>query len=159
MSELTIFQKIWDVDVTSYPLYRNESVHIGLMAILDIYAATRGHTLIVPIEAADTWDDLPPHREQQAAILGRYIRRHLAVVLDPKPIRVTKLNIGSGVHHVHDQLIPMYERGDTQKLWLPERLDSPRPTKELDAVFEQVMLPEAISYEVDKALAELSMSN
>lgn len=117
MTERTVFEKIWDKEIPSHELYRNEGQ--DLLAMLDIFPATAGHTLVVPREAVDQWTDLPDVRLVQATILGKFVARHMQDVL--QPLRVTRHTIG----HIHDQYIPSYERGDTAYLYDPRRMGSP----------------------------------
>ncbi len=152
MTKRTVFEKIWDKEIPSHELYRNDKQ--GLLAMLDIFPATAGHTLVVPQEAVDQWTDLPDVRLMQAAILGKFVAKHILQTL--KPLRVTKHTIGFGVPHVHDQYIPSYERGDTAYLYDPKRMESPADASELKAMREALKFPEDLSELVDAKMIELA---
>lgn len=152
MTERTVFEKIWDKEIPSHELYRNDEQ--GLLAMLDIFPATPGHTLVVPQEAVDQWTDLPDVRLAQATILGKFVARHMQDVL--RPLRVTKYTIGFGVPHIHDQYIPSYERGDTAYLYDPRRMESPADTSELKAMREALKFPEELSELVDARMVDLA---
>lgn len=146
--EPTVFQKIWEGDIPSYQLYRNDT-H-GLLAMLDIHPATPGHTLVVPEEAVDLWTNLPDRRILQATLLGNFVGRHLQTILNP--LRVTKHTIGFGVPHIHDQYVASYIRGDTANLYDPERMKAPVDHGELAQMHDILTFPDQLQAEVDAAL-------
>lgn len=152
-TERTVFEKVWDGDIPSHTLYRSDE-H-GLMAMLDIFPATEGHTLVVPWEAVDQWTDLPDVRLAQAAILGKYVGQHLRDKLHP--LRVTKHTIGFGVSHIHDQYVPSYERGDTAYLYDPARMQAPADPDELKAMREALEFPEELAKLADAKMAEIAI--
>lgn len=155
MAERTVFEKIWDGDIPSHTIYRNDQ-H-GLLAMLDIFPATQGHTLVVPREAVDNWIDLPDHRLIQATILGKYVARHIQDVLEP--LRITRHTIGFGVPHVHDQYVPSFTRGDTAALHDPARMELPADNEELKVMRDVLELPEELVALVDTKLAELTIES
>lgn len=152
MTERTVFQKIWEGDLPSHTLYRNDAY--GLLAMLDIFPATPGHTLVVPREAVDRWTDLPDVRLVQATILGKFVGRHLQAVLSP--VRVTRHTIGYGVPHIHDQYIPSYVRGDTANLYNAKRMECPAPAEELHAMAEKLRFSADLTELADLKLAEVA---
>lgn len=152
MVDRTIFEKIWDGDIPSHTLYRND--RYGLLAILDIFPATPGHTLVVPREAVDQWVDLLDVRLAQTTILGKFVANQMQEVLHP--LRVTKHTIGFGVPHIHDQYIPSYERGDTAYLYDPKRMEQPAPREELRAMQEKLCFPDELATITDARMAQLA---
>lgn len=154
--ELTVFQKIWDNKIPSHSLYRNENEAVGLMAILDAFPATRGQTLVVPIEPVETWTDLPPHRQLLATSLGQIVRQQLMRALAPSPRRIVMVQSGEQVPHVHDIYIPSYDRGDAKRLWDPARSEKPAPSYELESVLAQVAFTPVTLEIIDQHLEDLA---
>ena len=104
MSE-TIFSKIIAGSIPCHKVYEDAQV----FAFLDIAPLSRGHTLVVPKEAAATMDQLS---DESAAALGRVLPRICRAVM--AVTGVTDYNVlennGVGAHqavpHVHFHVIP-----------------------------------------------------
>lgn len=116
-AQKTIFRKIWDNELPSYPLYHNDDPNIGLMAILDIFPATRGQALVIPLEPVESWGELPAHRHFQAIALGRFLLPHLMRTLAPSPNRIVTVTSGEQVPHVHDIYIYRPTNGVTHSCY------------------------------------------
>jgi len=101
----TVFQKIIDGRIPAHKVYEDERV----LAILDIGPLSRGHTLIIPKEAAETLDALS---EESAAAIGRVLPRLARAVMQATGVREYNVlqNNGRGAHqavdHVHFHIIP-----------------------------------------------------
>jgi histidine triad (HIT) family protein len=101
----TVFKKIIDGEIPAHKVYEDDKV----LAILDIGPLSRGHTLVIPKEAAETLDQLS---EESAAALGRVLPRLCRAVV--AATGVTQYNVlennGRGAHqmvqHVHFHIIP-----------------------------------------------------
>ena len=101
----TIFSRILRGEVPSHRVY--EDPHV--VAFLDAFPLSRGHTLVVPREAAETLDALS---DESAAAIGRILPRLCRAVM--KATGCTAYNVlqnnGSGAHqavlHVHFHIIP-----------------------------------------------------
>jgi len=101
----TIFSKILRNEIPCHKVY--EDAHV--LAFLDIAPLTRGHTLVIPKEPAETLDRLS---DEAAAALGRALPRVCRAVM--KATGVSQYNVlennGSlahqAVHHVHFHVIP-----------------------------------------------------
>jgi histidine triad (HIT) family protein len=101
----TIFAKIIAGKIPCHKVYEDDRV----LAFLDINPLTRGHTLVVPKEAAPTLDKLS---DESAAALGRVLPRICRAVI--AATGVTEYNVlennGPGAHqavfHVHFHIIP-----------------------------------------------------
>jgi histidine triad (HIT) family protein len=101
----TIFGKIISGQIPCYKVYEDERV----LAFLDINPLSRGHTLVVPKEPAETLDTLS---DESAAALGRVLPRICRAVI--AATGVTEYNVlennGKGAHqavfHVHFHIIP-----------------------------------------------------
>jgi histidine triad (HIT) family protein len=101
----TIFGKIIAGTIPCHRVYEDAQV----LAFLDIAPLSRGHTLVVPKEAAATLDQLS---DESAAALGRVLPRICRAVM--AVTGVTQYNVlennGTGAHqavpHVHFHIIP-----------------------------------------------------
>jgi histidine triad (HIT) family protein len=101
----TVFLKIIDGSIPSHKVYEDERV----LAFLDISPLSRGHTLVIPKEPAETLDQLS---DESAAALGRVLPRICRAVM--RATGVSEYNVlennGPGAHqavrHVHFHIIP-----------------------------------------------------
>jgi histidine triad (HIT) family protein len=101
----TIFAKIIAGQLPCHKLYEDDRV----LAFLDINPLTRGHTLVIPKESAETLDKLS---DDSAAALGRALPRICRAVI--AATGVTQYNVlennGAAAHqavfHVHFHIIP-----------------------------------------------------
>jgi histidine triad (HIT) family protein len=120
----TIFQKIISGHVPSHKVYEDQQV----LAFLDINPLSRGHTLVIPKEPAETLDQLS---DDSAAALGRVLPRICRAVIAATGTREYNVleNNGRGAHqvvpHVHFHVIP--KPGGDKGLgigWPSKRLDA-----------------------------------
>jgi histidine triad (HIT) family protein len=101
----TVFKKIIDGHIPAHKVYEDDRV----LAILDIGPLSRGHTLVIPKEAAETLDALS---EESAAAIGRVLPRLARAVIEATGVRDYNVlqNNGRGAHqavdHVHFHIIP-----------------------------------------------------
>ncbi len=101
----TVFKKIIDGQIPAHKLYEDEKV----LAILDIGPLSRGHTLVIPKEAAETLDQLS---DESAAAVGRVLPRLCRAVVAATGVKQYNVleNNGRGAHqmvpHVHFHIIP-----------------------------------------------------
>ncbi|MCE7975093.1 MAG: HIT family protein [Leptolyngbya sp. PLA1] len=123
MSE-TIFSKIIRGEIPCHKVYEDEQV----LAFLDIFPLSRGHTLVIPKEAKATMAELS---DGAAAGLGRALPRICRAVMSATGASAYNLlqNNGSAAHqavmHVHVHIIPKYESGEGLGLvWKPGKLDA-----------------------------------
>jgi histidine triad (HIT) family protein len=101
----TIFARILSGEIPCFKVY--EDTHV--LAFLDVMPLSRGHTLVVPKEPAETLDALS---DEAAAALGRVLPRICRAVM--KATGTTAYNVlqnnGSEAHqavmHVHFHVIP-----------------------------------------------------
>jgi histidine triad (HIT) family protein len=118
----TIFSKIIRGEIPCNPVYEDEHV----LAFLDINPLSRGHTLVIPKQPAETLDQLS---DESAAALGKALPRVARAVLAVTGARAYNVlqNNGAEAHqavfHVHFHIIPKYDDGsglgivwDTKKL-------------------------------------------
>lgn len=101
----TIFGKILRGEIPCHRVY--EDAHV--LAFLDIMPLSRGHTLVVPKEPAETLDQLS---DESAAALGRALPRICRAVVKATDCTAYNLlqNNGPAAHqavfHVHFHIIP-----------------------------------------------------
>ncbi len=123
----TIYEKIFAGDIPSLPIYEDRKN--GILAILDIFPATTGHTIVIPAEATDRVYDLSEIRYAQLGVATQAISRHIQARLNP--LRVTEHVYGFQVPHAHRMLVPSYERGDVAFLNDPARMQQPADKQQL----------------------------
>ncbi len=120
---MTIFQKILDGEIPCHKVYEDEYV----LAFLDIYPLSHGHTLVIPKEPAETLDQLS---DESASAIGRVLPRLCRAVR--KATGTADFNVlqnnGAPAHqaigHVHFHIIP--KEGDGSGLgigWDAKSLD------------------------------------
>ena len=101
----TLFGKIIAGQIPCHKVYEDDRV----LAFLDINPLTRGHTLVIPKEAAATLDKLS---DDSAAALGRALPRICRAVMAATGVNEYNVleNNGPGAHqavfHVHFHIIP-----------------------------------------------------
>jgi histidine triad (HIT) family protein len=120
----TIFAKIIGGQIPCHKVYEDERV----LAFLDISPLTRGHTLVIPKEPAETLGELS---DESAAALGRVLPRVCRAVI--AATGVTQYNVlqnnGASAHqavfHVHFHIIPRPNRNEGLGIaWAAHSLDS-----------------------------------
>ncbi len=120
MSE-TIFSKILSGELPSYKVYEDEKV----LAFLDINPISRGHTLVIPKEPAETLDQLS---DDSSAAIGRVMPRLCRAVVKATGTKQYNIlqNNGSLAHqavfHVHFHIIPKSESHGLGVGWKPGEL-------------------------------------
>jgi histidine triad (HIT) family protein len=126
----TIFGKIIAGQIPCHRVYEDERV----LAFLDINPLTRGHTLVVPKEPAETLDALS---DESAAALGRVLPRICRAVMaatGAKQYNVLENN-GAGAHqavfHVHFHIIPKPNPAEGLGIAWPARALDPKEAAEL----------------------------
>ena len=116
----TIFSKIIRGEVPCFRVYEDEKV----LAFLDISPLSRGHTLVIPKEPAETIDQLS---DESAAAVGRVLPRISRAVLQATGARAFNIlqNNGQTAHqaamHVHFHIIPKYADGSGLGIGWPAR--------------------------------------
>ncbi|MGH8228956.1 MAG: HIT family protein, partial [Steroidobacteraceae bacterium] len=101
----TVFNKIITGEIPAHKVYEDERV----LAFLDLGPLSRGHTLVIPKEAAETLDQLS---DESAAAIGRVLPRICRAVVAATGVREYNVleNNGRAAHqevlHVHFHIIP-----------------------------------------------------
>ncbi len=128
----TIFTKIIAGEIPCFRVY--EDAHV--LAFLDIGPLSRGHTLVIPKEPAETLDQLS---DESAAALGRVLPRISRAVLQATGAQAFNIlqNNGASAHqavmHVHFHIIPKYADGSGLGIGWPARTLSAEDGKALAA--------------------------
>ncbi|MCG3122800.1 MAG: Protein hit [Phycisphaerales bacterium] len=140
----TIFSKIIRGEIPCHKVYEDDRV----FAFLDIGPLSRGHTLVIPKEAAATLGELS---DESAAAIGRVLPRLCRAVM--KATGATAYNVlqnnGAAAHqavfHVHFHIIPRYENaaegsagGGLGIRWPAGKLDSTDGTQLAAAIAAHV---------------------
>jgi histidine triad (HIT) family protein len=134
----TIFTKILAGEIPCFRVYEDDKV----FAFLDISPLSRGHTLVIPKEPAETIDQLS---DESAAALGRVLPRISRAVV--RATGATAFNIlqnnGEAAHqavmHVHFHIIPKYADGSGLGIQWPARSLGADEGKQLaTAIAEQI---------------------
>ena len=119
----TIFTKILRGDIPCHKVYEDEHV----LAFLDINPVSRGHTLVIPREPAETVDKLS---DDAAAAIGRVLPRISRAVLAATGASAFNILQNNGalahqaVFHVHFHIIPKFDDGSGLGVgWKPGKLD------------------------------------
>jgi histidine triad (HIT) family protein len=129
----TIFSRIIRGEIPCHRVYEDDKV----LAFLDVGPLARGHTLVVPKEAAATLDALS---DESAAAIGRVLPRLSRAVLAATGATAYNVlqNNGAAAHqavlHVHFHIIPKYPDAGLGIGWKAGPLDA----KEGAALAEQI---------------------
>src|ERR1041384_7632816 len=106
----TVFAKILRGEIPCHRVYEDDAV----LAFLDVNPLSRGHTLIIPREPAETLDQLS---DDASAAIGRVLPRISRAVLAATGARAFNVlqNNGADAHqavlHVHFHIIPRFDDG------------------------------------------------
>src|SRR5258705_6409065 len=106
----TVFSKILRGEIPCHRVYEDDHV----LAFLDVNPISRGHTLVIPKEPAETLDALS---DEAAAAIGRVLPRLSRAVLAASGATAFNIlqNNGVSAHqavlHVHFHIIPKHDDG------------------------------------------------
>ncbi|MBA3502450.1 MAG: HIT family protein [Myxococcota bacterium] len=106
----TIFSKILRDEIPCHRVYEDDHV----LAFLDINPISKGHTLVIPREPAETLDQLS---EEFAAAIGKVLPRIARALMEATGAKSYNIlqNNGASAHqavmHVHFHIIPKYDDG------------------------------------------------
>jgi histidine triad (HIT) family protein len=106
----TIFGKIVRGEIPCHRVYEDDKV----LAFLDVFPLSKGHTLVIPKEPAETLDQLS---DESSAAIGRVLPRIARAVMaatGANAFNVLQNNqplAHQAVFHVHFHIIPKYEDG------------------------------------------------
>jgi len=126
----TIFAKIVAGQIPCHKVYEDEQV----LAFLDINPLSRGHTLVIPKEPAETLDKLS---DESAAALGRVLPRICRAIMAATGVSQYNVleNNGAGAHqavfHVHFHIIPKPGTAEGLGIAWPARSLDPQEARRL----------------------------
>jgi histidine triad (HIT) family protein len=132
----TVFSKIIAGQIPCFRVYEDEYV----LAFLDINPLSRGHTLVIPKEPAETIDQLS---DDSAAAIGRVLPRLSRAVLQATGARAFNILQNNGqiahqaVMHVHFHIIPKYADGSGLGIGWPSRTLSSEDGRKLTAAIAE----------------------
>ncbi len=119
----TVFSKIVRGEIPCHRVYEDDKV----LAFLDVNPLSRGHTLVIPKEPAETLDQLS---DDVSAAIGRVLPRLARAVLAATGARAYNIlqNNGATAHqavmHVHFHIIPKFDDGTGLGIdWPAKKLD------------------------------------
>ena len=119
----TVFTKILRNEIPCHRVYEDDNV----LAFLDVNPLSRGHTLVIPREPAETLDQLSP---DASAAIGRVLPRIARAVLAATGARAYNVLQNNGplahqaVMHVHFHVIPKFDDGTGLSLgWRATQLE------------------------------------
>ena len=119
----TVFAKILRGEIPCHRIYEDDAV----LAFLDVSPLSRGHTLVIPKEPAETLDRLS---DDAAAAVGRVLPRIARAVLAATGARAYNILQNNGpeahqaVFHVHFHVIPKFDDGSGLGIgWKTGRLE------------------------------------
>jgi histidine triad (HIT) family protein len=134
----TIFAKIIAGQIPCHKVYEDADV----LAFLDINPLTRGHTLVVPKEPAETLDKLS---DESAAALGKVLPRICRAVMAATGVNQYNVleNNGAAAHqavfHVHFHIIPKPNAAEGLGIGWPHRpLDAKDAQSLVEAMREEL---------------------
>ena len=116
----TVFAKILRGEIPCHRIYEDAAV----LAFLDVNPLSRGHTLVIPKEPAETIDQLS---DDAAAAVGRVLPRLARAVLAATGARAFNIlqNNGADAHqavfHVHFHIIPKLDDDSGLGIGWPSR--------------------------------------
>ena len=126
---MTIFSKIIAGQIPSYKIAENDKYY----AFLDIFPATKGHTLVVPKLEVDKLFDLPIEYLEGYLAFCQPIAQAIQKAFNCN--RVNIITIGFEVPHAHIHLVPMNGMRDVDILSKKLKLSN----EELKAVQEKIL--------------------
>ena len=140
--QLNLFMQIIAGKVPCYRVYEDEHV----LAFLDVRPLSRGHTLLIPKEPAETLDALS---EESAAAIGRVLPRLCRAVVQATGVRDYNVlqNNGTKAHqavfHVHFHIIPKPSASQGLHIGWPAQELSESEGQRLSEKLRQAMMPAA----------------
>ena len=102
-----IFAKIIAGDIPCVKVFEDEHV----IAFMDLYPQSNGHTLVVPKDPAINMLEMNPGALQHAIIRAQRLAKAVKTALKPEGIIFTQFNgevAGQTIFHVHFHIIPRW---------------------------------------------------
>jgi len=142
-TEACLFCDIVSGRERSWVVYRDSQ----LMAFLDLYPMTRGHTLIIPIRHYESMFDIPDPTLRKIISLSKRLCKAYEQTLKIQGISIEVLNhrLKSPAHrHFHLHVIPRYDKDDLRDPAnvKPSQKFPRESEKELNRTLSRVKLPQ-----------------
>ena len=105
-----VFAKILRGEAPCHRVYEDEMT----LAFMDIMPQTKGHTLVIPKEAAENIFDLSSDMLAATIVTTQKVAAAVRAAFEPAGMMVGQLNgaiAGQTVFHLHFHVIPRYEAG------------------------------------------------
>jgi len=116
-----IFCKIANGEIPSATIYEDEDFRV----ILDIFPASKGHTLIIPKQHFKDLYEISDEQVQKVAVLAKRIGTKMKEVLQFDGLNLVQNNdvaAGQTVFHFHCHLIPRYNDDNVKIEWTTNEL-------------------------------------
>ena len=116
-----IFCKIANGEIPSATIYEDENFR----AILDVFPASKGHTLILPKAHFANLYDIPEGQVKEAYALAKRVGMAMKETFGCDGLNILQNNeeaAGQTVFHFHIHVIPRYDEDGVQIKWKPESL-------------------------------------
>lgn len=104
----TVFGKILKGDIPSYKVYEDEHTY----AFLDISQVSKGHTLVIPKNAAEDILSVDPEDLAKVIQSVQKVAKAVDAAFSPAGINIVQNNrafADQSVFHIHFHIIPRYE--------------------------------------------------
>ncbi len=124
----SVFTRILRGELPARFVHRDDRV----AAFLTIAPVREGHTLVVPVDEVDHWDDLEPDLAAQCLHVAQRVAKAVKQVY--RPTRVGLVIAGLEVPHAHLHVIPFDEMAELDF----RRVRSDTPAEELDDAAERI---------------------
>ena len=124
----SVFTRIIKGELPGRFVYRDERC----VAILSINPIKPGHTLVIPIEEIDYWNDLSADLLSHLFAVSQKVSRAMQSAFQPRKVGV--MVAGLEVPHVHIHLVPIH---DVHDLDFAKQEKNPDPAK-LDEAAEKI---------------------
>lgn len=113
----SVFTMIINGELPGHFVWRDDRA----VAFLSINPLTSGHTLVVPIEEADHWLDLPVALNQHLTEVAQHIGQAQQHLFEPE--RIGLIVAGFEVPHVHVHVMPINGMQDMDLTNVPPEVD------------------------------------
>ncbi|PWE16486.1 HIT family protein [Marinicauda salina] len=103
-----IFAKILRGEAPAVKVYEDDHV----LAFMDVFPQTEGHTLVLPKEKARNLLELSDEAAREAITRVKKVAKAVEAALEPDGVVVTQFNgapAGQSVFHIHFHIIPRWE--------------------------------------------------
>lgn len=129
-----IFCKIISKEIPCHTVYETENI----LAFLDIFPCSKGHTVVIPKRHAERLPDL--NDEEQAQVLQGVssVMKRIDAVLKPAGMNVgfnDRPLAGQAVPHLHFHVIPRYENDQGGSMHSIVKTNDPGNVKEVAQLF------------------------